>query len=67
MLRYTTLPQPLSIRHTLPVTRTHTLPAPGPKTKKAFQGIAPEGLFLDECRAFRVLSPPYRARRHWGD
>jgi hypothetical protein len=36
------------------------------KTKKAFQGVAPEGLFLDECRAFRALSPPYRARRRCG-
>jgi hypothetical protein len=37
------------------------------KTKKAFRGVAPEGLFLDECRAFRALSPPYRARRRCGD
>ena len=29
------------------------------KTKKAFQGIALEGLVLDECRAFRALCPPW--------
>jgi hypothetical protein len=28
------------------------------KTKKALQGIALEGLVLDECRAFRALYPP---------
>src|SRR4029453_12374876 len=35
------------------------------KTKKAFQGIALEGLVLDECRAFRALCPPwsYQANR----
>ena len=37
------------------------------QNKKGLLGIAPEGLFLDECRAFRVLSPPYRARRRWGN
>jgi len=38
------------------------------KTKKAFQGIALEGLVLYECRAFRALRPPccYRARRCGG-
>ena len=29
------------------------------KTKKAFQGIAPEGLVLDECRALKALCPPW--------
>jgi hypothetical protein len=43
------------------------LPRVRPKTKKAFQGIALEGLVLEECRAFRALSPPYRARRRCGD
>jgi hypothetical protein len=35
------------------------------KTKKAFQGIALEGLFLYECRPFRALRPPccYQASR----
>jgi hypothetical protein len=35
------------------------------KTKKAFQGIAPEGPFLYECRPFKALRPPcrYPARR----
>ena len=51
-----------------------SLSRPGPrpsdgleaKTKKAFQGIALEGLVLDECRPFRALRPPrgYRASRH---
>jgi hypothetical protein len=38
------------------------------KTKKAFQGIALEGLVLYECRPFRALRPPccYRARRYGG-
>jgi hypothetical protein len=30
------------------------------KTKKAFWGIALEGLVLDECRTFRALCPPWR-------
>lgn len=54
-------------RQNLPTTRRGLSAARRTKTKKAFQGIAPEGLFLDECRAFRALSPPYRARRRWGD
>ncbi len=33
-----------------------------PKTQKAFQGVAPEGLFLDECRPFRALRLPCRSR-----
>jgi hypothetical protein len=32
------------------------------QTKKAFQGIALEGLVLHECRPFRALRPPYRYR-----
>lgn len=36
-------------------------------TKKAFQGITPEGLVLNECRASRVRCPPYRLRRSRGD
>ena len=38
------------------------------KTKKALQGIALEGLVLDECRAFRALCPPwgYQASRRYG-
>jgi hypothetical protein len=32
------------------------------KTKKAFQGIALEGLVLDEYRPFRALRPPCRYR-----
>ena len=38
------------------------------KTKKAFQGIALEGLFLYECRPFRALRSPFRYRaRRYGD
>jgi hypothetical protein len=38
------------------------------RTKKAFRGIAPEGLVLRHCRAFRALHPPWghRARRRRG-
>ena len=50
--------------------RRHNVPATWPvisrgllaKTKKAFQGIAPEGLVLDECRAFKALCPPWGCR-----
>jgi len=43
----------------------HTSSGLEAKTKKAFWGIAPEGLFLYECRPFRALCPPcrYQARR----
>ena len=32
------------------------------KTKQAFQGIALEGLMLDDCRASRARDPPRRSR-----
>jgi hypothetical protein len=32
------------------------------KTKKAFQGIALEGLMVDDCRASRARDPPCRSR-----
>ena len=49
-------------RQNLPVTWRGSSSAREAKTKKAFQGIALEGLVLNECRAFRALYPPYRAR-----
>jgi hypothetical protein len=45
-----------------PCDLTRAIPRVRPKTKKAFQGIAPEGLFLDGCRPFRALRLPCRSR-----
>ena len=71
--RYTTLPitpvRKINRQTHPPCDLTRSLSAFQAKTKKAFQGIAPEGLFLDECRPFRALRLPrsrHRARRRRG-
>jgi hypothetical protein len=61
--RYATLPMSLHVSKTHP---PYGLARPssglGAKTKKAFQGIALEGLMLDDCRASRARDPPCRSR-----
>ena len=61
---YTTLPMSTSVtivcEERTSLRPGGTLSRPG-QTKKAFQGIAPEGLFRDECRAFRARCLRYRA------
>jgi hypothetical protein len=52
-------------RQNFPATWPALLSRAGGQNKKAFQGVALEGLDHDECRAFRALSPSwsYRASR----
>ena len=56
---------PVVSRHNLLATWPTLLRGLEAKTKKAFWGIAPEGLVHDECRAFRALDSlrGYRACR----
>jgi hypothetical protein len=51
---------PTNTLHALP--RSRLSRDSRPKTKKAFQGIALEGLMLDDCRASRARDPPCRSR-----
>src|SRR5262249_16515658 len=48
--------------HTSPATSRAPFSRVEAKTKKAFQGIALEGLMLDDCRASRARDPPSRSR-----